>query len=123
MVQAEADVEQEVARRDFILRVEGVLIDVGGGMEAEAGSAAREIERAARRAKGVPVTSGLSACVRLKSGRGALPRVGQLGSPTALPSGSMQGSIESRIGDAKPEILKQSRLLQIKAILQIVAAV
>ena len=34
----------------------------------------------------------------------------------------MQGELKRRIGDAKAEILEQPRLLQIDAVLQIVAA-
>ena len=61
-----------------ILRVERVLIDVGGGVEGEQASAAGQIERkqaGRERRAGVGIVAG----VRLKSRRRALARIGQRG--------------------------------------------
>ena len=44
-VQAETNVELEVSHRDPVLRIECVLINVGGGVEGEQPAAAGEIER------------------------------------------------------------------------------
>src|ERR1041385_2258982 len=44
VLSAKANLEQEIARLDRILHIEGILIDVGGCMEAEQTAAAGEIE-------------------------------------------------------------------------------
>ena len=44
MVEAKADVEQEIAGRDRILHIERVLVDVGGGMKVEQLPAAGQVE-------------------------------------------------------------------------------
>ena len=84
-VKAEPNVEQEVACRDRILRIERVLVDVGGGMEPRAFRRG-QVEGKQADEKGAPVTSGLFAA--LGSSPAAAPCTGDVsgGSAAALPS-------------------------------------
>ena len=87
---AKAHVEQEVAHRDGILRIERVLVDIVRAVEAEQIAAAREIERDAGRAAN-PGFARASQASRNRRIRINDAGVGRRGSPSV----SMQTAIES----------------------------
>jgi len=123
-IQAKTDIELEIAHRDGILPIERVLVHIGSSMEVE------EAFRPRVRSNGrMPGANGgrrnwdCRWCSVCNPAAAHWPGSVRVGSPTEFPIGINTGGVKSRIGDAETKVLKQPGLLQVDAVLQVVAAV
>jgi hypothetical protein len=121
-VQAEAEVELEIAHLDAVLDVERVLVDVGGGVKVERTPVAREIEGQQAGEERRTGQVGVVRRGRPVSGGSALAGAGERGIGNGVAAGIDTGRVESRVGNTEAEILQQAGLLQVDAIFQILTA-
>jgi hypothetical protein len=99
VIEAQAEVELEISHRDRILGIEGVLVNVGGGVEIEQASTTSQIEwqnawRKRRRCIGVVRSVGL------KPAAAHWPGLVRGGIGNWRPGFINTGRVECRIGNA-----------------------
>src|SRR5262249_40482514 len=113
MIQAEADIDEQLAQCDRILNVERVLVDVPRIVEIEELPVAGQIERS----KSIrPIL------VRLEPGTRALTGICQVRIADRVAVAIKARRIERWIRHAESEILQQPRLLQVEPVFYVVTS-